>query len=220
MPRYDEALRKYYDDSALDYEKMYARREPSWRRELEALAEAMTRAMADHRVLEVACGTGFWTEIVAEVARYVVAIDSSEKMLAIAKKRKTRCNNVEYFHGDAYALAEVSGVFDAGLANFWFSHVPKSRIDGFLNALHNRLEKPAVVFMSDNVYVRGIGGQLIDKPRIEDTFKLRERADGSQYEVLKNYYNCDSLRRLLVHRTSDLEVREGKYFWWVRYSVT
>jgi len=219
MPRYDEALRKYYDDTALDYDKMYARRDSAWRRELEALADAMTIAMADRRVLEIACGTGFWTEIVAKVARHIVAVDSSEKMLAVARKRKPRSDNVEYFHGDAYALSAVAGIFDAGLANFWFSHVPKSRIDEFLKGLHSRLEKPAVVFMSDNVYVPGIGGQLFTEPGSEDTFKLRERADGSKYEVLKNYYNGDILRRLLRHGTSDLEVHEGKYFWWVKYSI-
>jgi len=219
MAHHEKALRKYYNDSAKDYDVMYARRDPVWRRELEALADAMTKSLTDRRVLEVACGTGFWTEIVAKVARYVVAIDSSGKMLAIARMRKLRSSNVEYRHGDAYALAEVPGIFDAGFANFWFSHVPKSRINEFLNGLHEKLGKASAVFMADNVYVPGIGGQLVTEKGIEDTFKLRRRADGTEHRVLKNYYEYDSLVRLLSSRTRDLEVHEGKRFWWLSYTV-
>jgi ubiquinone/menaquinone biosynthesis C-methylase UbiE len=219
MAHFDEALRRYYDEQANVYDDMYMRSDSVWRRELQAVADAMTKALSGRRVLEVACGTGFWTEIVAKVARHVVAIDVSEKMLTIAQKRKTPSANVEYSHGDAYALAEIPGEFDAGLANFWFSHVPKARIDEFLNDFHKKLEKTAVVFMADNVYIPGIGGQLITKVGVEDTFKLREGSDGSKYEVLKNYHNHGTLRRLLSPKTLDLEVHESKYFWWVKYMV-
>jgi SAM-dependent methyltransferase len=190
-----------------------------WRRDLEALADAMVRALSGRRVLEVACGTGFWTEIVAKVAEHVTAIDVSEKMLTIAHKRKKSSSNVEYRRGDAYALAEVSGEFNAGLANFWFSHVPKARIGEFLHGFHKKLGKNAVMFMADNVYMPGIGGQLVTKVGIEDTFKLREGSNGLKYEVLKNYYNRDILRCLLSTKTSGLKIRETKYFWWVKYKV-
>ena len=219
MADFDETLRRYYDDRASVYDDMYLRSDPMWRRELEAVADAMTKVLCDRRVLEVACGTGFWTEIVAKVALHVVAIDVSEKMLTFAQKRKPSSDNVEYSYGDAYALAEVSSEFNAGLACFWFSHIPKARIDEFLGGFHKKLGKAAVVFLADNVYVPGIGGQLISKAGVEDTFKLREGSDGSKYEVLKNYYNRDTLRRLLSSRTLDLEVHEAKYFWWVKYKV-
>ncbi|MDH5787655.1 MAG: class I SAM-dependent methyltransferase [Candidatus Bathyarchaeota archaeon] len=219
MTQFDEALRRYYDEQANVYDDMYMRSDLEWRRELEAVTDAMAKALSGRRLLEVACGTGFWTEIVAKVARDIVAIDISEKMLTIARKRKVRSANVEYRRGDAYALAEVSDEFNAGLANFWFSHVPKARIDEFLHGFHKKLGKTAVVFMADNVYVPGIGGQLVTKVGIEDTFKLRKASDGSEYEVLKNYYSSDTLRRLLSPKTSDLKVHEAKYFWWVQYMV-
>ena len=223
MAHFDEVLRRYYDEQANVYDDMYSaralmRRDPVWRSEHEALADAMAKALSGRSVLEVACGTGFWTEVVAKAARHVVAIDVSEKMLAIARKRKPPSANVEYTHGDAYALAEIPGEFDAGLANFWFSHVPKSRIDEFLQGFHKKLGRDALVFMADNVYVPGIGGQLVTKRGIEDTFKLREGPDGSKYEVL-NYYNRDTLKRLFSPKTSDLKIHETKYFWRVKYMV-
>jgi ubiquinone/menaquinone biosynthesis C-methylase UbiE len=216
---FDEALRRYYDDRAGVYDDMYRRSDPVWRRDLAALASAMTLTLSDRRVLEVACGTGFWTEIVAKVAKHVFAFDVSERMLTVARNRKTPSANVEYIHGDAYALSEISGEFDAGLANFWFSHIPKQRIAEFLHNFHERLGKNAVVFMADNMCNPGIGGQLVIKPGIEDTFKLREGSDGSKYEVLKNYYNYETLKRILSPKTLDLRTRETKYFWWVEYRV-
>jgi ubiquinone/menaquinone biosynthesis C-methylase UbiE len=215
----EESIRRYYDDQAKVYDDMYRRRDPAWRKELEALANAMTKAMSGRRVLEVACGTGFWTEIVAKVAERVVAIDISEKMLDIAQKRKLRSSNVKYIHGNAYELAEVAGDFNAGLANFWFSHIPKARINEFLNGFHRKVGNAAGVFMCDNVYVPGIGGQLIKKSRRKDTFKLRKSSNGSNYEVLKNYYSREPLKRLLSPKASDLRIHQGQYFWRVEYSV-
>jgi SAM-dependent methyltransferase len=220
MANFDEALRKYYDQRANVYDDIYLRRDPAWRKDLETLADDMARALSGHSVLEVACGTGFWTEIAAKTAKHVVAVDVSEKMLELARKRKKRNVNVDYVHGDAYSLEEISGKFDAGLANFWFSHVPKSRIEEFLSSFHHRLERPAIVFMADNRYVPGIGGQLLTKVDIDDTFKLREGTDGSKHGVLKNYYNRDTLERLFSSKTVDLKIQEMKYFWSVKYMIT
>ena len=84
-------------------------------------------------------------------------------MLAIARSKTLPADKVEFRQGDAYALDSVPGPFDAGLANFWFSHLPKSRIDEFLTTFHARLVRGAVVFMADNVYLPGIGGELIER---------------------------------------------------------
>ena len=113
MVRYDRTLRGYYDKRAQEHEKVYTKRDPVWRKELEVIAAAMTEALRGRRVLEIACGTGFWTEIVGRVANHVIAIDVSEEMLEIAKKR-SGCSNVEYRRGDAYALDSVPSKFNAG----------------------------------------------------------------------------------------------------------
>jgi len=219
MVHFDEALRRYYDDRASVYDDMYLRRDSTWRRDLESLADEMAKALTGRSVLEIACGTGFWTEIAAKTATRIVAVDASERMLELARIREKRNANVDYILGDAYALKKVAGKFDAGLANFWFSHVPKSRIEEFLSGFESKLEKPSIVFMADNRYVLGIGGQLITKPGIEDTFKLREGADGSEHEVLKNYYDRKTLERIFSHRTPDLKIHETLYYWSVQYAI-
>jgi hypothetical protein len=67
--------------------------------------------------------------------------------------------------------------------------------------------------------VPGVGGELITRPGVVDTFKLRELADGSKHEVLKNYYQASELRELLAPHSTGLEIHVGECFWRVSYYV-
>ncbi|MDB6154956.1 MAG: hypothetical protein JWL90_3409 [Chthoniobacteraceae bacterium] len=63
----------YYSRRAAEYERIYEKPERQ-----EALAELGVRLrglLADQRVLELACGTGYWTAIIAHSAQSVMAIE-------------------------------------------------------------------------------------------------------------------------------------------------
>jgi len=214
-----EVLEKYYSRRAQQYEQIYRRDDPIRHSEQSGIAGAMRKALANRRVLEVACGTGYWTEIAAQVARHIVAIDISPEMLAEAQIKGLDHRKVEFRQGDAYALQFVPGRFDAGLANFWFSHVPRARIDEFLHGFHKRIGVGSTVFMADNVYVSAVGGELVARPGCENTFKWRKLPDGSEHEVLKNYCGDDELRQIFAPRAINLEVHSGDCFWWITYVV-
>ena len=199
-------LKQYYSLRAQEYEQIYRRNDPVRQGEQAALAVAMQEAIKNRRVLEVACGTGFWTHVVAEV-------------LAISQAKALPPNRVEFHQGDAYALASVPGTCNAGLSCFWFSHIPKSRLAEFLSGLHLRLGTGAIVFLADNVYISSLGGELITRPGSEDTFKLRSLVNGEKYEVLKNYYDAEQLQSILEPRSNELRVHIGDCFWWTSYLV-
>ena len=137
-------MREYYDSSSQEYDRIYRRDDPLRQAEQEALADALRSAVAGRRVLEIACGTGHWTEIAAETAIHVVAADVSDRMLSVARAKGMPEDKVELRRADAYALYRTPGNFDAGLANFWFSHVPKERLEEFLWGFHQRLGPGAV----------------------------------------------------------------------------
>lgn len=213
-------LETYYDRRAREYERVYHRDDPVRRREQEALAGAIRTALAGRRVLEVACGTGYWTRVAAGVAERVVGVDAAPATLAVAQAKPWPPGRVRFVRGDAYALDAVPGAFDAGLATFWLSHVPRTRLEAFVSGLHRRLGGGAVVFLADNVYVPGVGGELVVRPGSPDTFKRRALDDGTTYEVLKNYYTTDELRHLLGPYGEGLSVRAGPCFWWATYTTT
>jgi ubiquinone/menaquinone biosynthesis C-methylase UbiE len=212
-------LTEYYSRRAREYEQIYFRDDPVRQGEQQTIATTMRRLFRDRRVLEVACGTSFWTEKIASVVQYLCAVDASPEMLAIARSKALPADKIEFRQGDAYALDSVPGMFDAGLANFWFSHIPKSRMDEFLTAFHARLVPGAVVFMADNVYLPGIGGELVERPGVADTFKMRTLSDGSCQAVLKNYYDAAELQEILQRLATDLKIHVGHCFWWASYII-
>jgi SAM-dependent methyltransferase len=172
--------------------------------------------MQNRRVLEVACGTGFWTQRAAKTAAHILATDATVEMLEIARAKALPAS-VEFRVADAYALEKLSGTFDAGLAMFWFSHIPKARIATFLRGFHAALGNDATVFMGDSMYVEGVGGEVVQKPGMTDTFKIRTLADGSEHEVMKNYYEKEQLAVLFTPLVEDFRVEVRNCFWWVEY---
>jgi SAM-dependent methyltransferase len=215
----DAVLRRYYDQRAPEYEEIYTPRDSAHGRELGELSRALRETLRDRRVLEVACGTGYWTAAAARVAREVVATDASLSMLGEARD-KGLPPTVHFREADAYDLASAGEGFDGALAMFWLSHVPRGRLAEFLRGLEARLAPGARVFFADNVHVSGVGGQLTDPDANGDTFKLRRLADGSRHRVLKNYFSEEELRALFAPRAEDLVLWRGEWFWSAAYRFT
>jgi len=212
-------LRQYYNERAPVYEEGYHRDEEVFQAEIVQIKKEVQNLFESRRVLEVACGTGVWTQVLAGVAEHVTATDISSAVLTEARRKKLDTRRVILIEADAYNLSSVSGSFDAGFAGFWFSHIPRDKIQEFLSEFHSRLGKNSFVFMVDNTFEEGRGGRLIRKPGTLDTFKLRALPDGSEHKVLKNYYNESLLRTIFSQISRNLTLHEGKWFWWLSYFI-
>lgn len=212
-------MEEYYSKRSKEYEDIYFRKDSVRQREQAEIKEDMSNIFRGRDVLEIACGTGYWTEIIVEVANTLLATDISEEMLHETVKKFTHKKAIKFQQVDAYKLNNIKQIFNAGCANFWFSHIPKSKLKHFLDGFHKKLEKKSIVFMADNMYIHGIGGELITKPFEEDTYKLRELSNGEKYEVLKNYYNEEELKDIFSEYSDNLQVKIGECFWWVCYNV-
>jgi len=217
---HDESiLRRYYDRRAAEYEEIYTPRDVGHGHELGELARTLRDTLAGRRVLEVACGTGYWTAALVHVAREVVGIDASQPMLLEARE-KGFPDTVRLLQGDAYDLAFAGDGFDGALAMFWLSHVPRRRLGDFLGGLHARLIPGASVFFADNVFVPGVGGQFSGPDENGDTFKLRALADGSRHRVVKNYFSEDELRHLFAPHAQEVVLWRGRNFWSASYRLS
>ena len=212
-------LEEYYRLRAREYDEIYTRDDPLRQPELVHAVERMTEVVAGKHVLEIACGTGYWTEVASGVAADVVATDISTEMMDVAKHRPYTNANVRFVVADAYHLDGVPGHFDAAIANFWISHVPKSNLQAFLRQFHKRLQTGAAVFMIDNLNTPGYGGEFVEIADSEDTFKLRELSDGSKHRIIKNYFEPQQLREILEPHASDIVVDRREHYWWLSYTV-
>ena len=210
-------LVEYYRRRAGEYEAIYAK--PERQADLAVLRQVVPQRLAGRRILEIACGTGYWTTLVAPLALSVVATDMAEEPMAIARSKSYPPNRVRFVSADAYDLPEMLGRFDGALAMFWWSHVPLAQIGRFLTSLHRRLESGARVVLFDNVYIDGSSTPIAERDAEGNTYQLRPLADGTQNRVLKNFPSERDLRSALQPHATRFSYRALEYYWLVEYEL-
>jgi ubiquinone/menaquinone biosynthesis C-methylase UbiE len=214
----ESSMVNYYAGRALEYERIYHK--PERQDDLRRLRDFVERAFAGAHVFEAACGTGYWTEIVARSAASVVATDINEEVLAVARSKSIDPGKAVFRREDGYALPILPSGFDAGLAAFWWSHIPKARINGFLRGFHRVLSPGARVVFMDNVYVEGSSTPISRADENGDTYQMRSLDDGSRHEVLKNFPAESELRAAVEGLAADAQVEFLPYYWILSYRLS
>jgi ubiquinone/menaquinone biosynthesis C-methylase UbiE len=74
--------------------------------------------------LEIGCGTGEFTRLLATRARSVIAIDLSSQMIRLAKSQSANCRNIEYLPGDVMRLSLPAGGYDCIVSMATLHHLP------------------------------------------------------------------------------------------------
>ena len=94
-------LAAYYAKRAAEYERFYDK--PERQAEYAALRERVAQLLAGRRVLELACGTGYWTKVMAATAAEVTALDLNQEVLDVAASKNLPKDKVVFGIGNAYA---------------------------------------------------------------------------------------------------------------------
>ncbi|HEY1794072.1 MAG TPA: class I SAM-dependent methyltransferase [Opitutaceae bacterium] len=213
----DADLVGYYGRRAAEYERIYAR--PERQADLGRLQAAVADGFRGRDVLEISCGTGFWTQSIAPVARSVVGLDLSPEVLEIARAKAWDAGRVEFMEADSYALPDLGRKFTAAFAGFWWSHVPRRRLGAFLTGLHSRLQHGATVMFIDNRHVAGSSTPVSRVDDHGDSFQNRRLDDGSIHEVLKNFPSEAELLGAVAGKASKPKVILTDYFWVLSYQA-
>jgi len=212
---------KYYKDRAKEYEQIYEWRDPHRQQEQDRLGEELKQAFRSCNVLDIGCGTGYWTERVSETAERITGIDINEAVLKIARSKTYGCPT-EFRAMDGYSMEFPPDTFTGALASFWLSHVHREDMDGWIEHMHSVLAPGARVLIADNTYIEGVGGRLVAKEGDTNTYKLRTLNDGSQHLIVKNYLTADELVELFSRHTDGVtadNVFHGRCFWWISYKL-
>ena len=210
-----DALAAYYAKRAPEYEQIYQK--PERQTDLRTLREMVARVFAGRRVIEVACGTGWWTEVLAASAHSVIATDINDEVLVIAKAKQMPAGKVSFQRCSAFHLDKMEGEFDAALAAFWWSHLARHELPRFLCPLHSRLLPGSTVVFIDNCYVEGSSTPISRCDAEGNTYQLRKWDDGSTTEVLKNFPTDEVIAETLRDSTPDLRIERLSYYWLAHY---
>jgi 2-polyprenyl-3-methyl-5-hydroxy-6-metoxy-1,4-benzoquinol methylase len=146
-------------------------------------------------ILEIACGTGVWTQALADAADTLTAIDAAPEVIAIARDR-VMASNVRFEVADIFSW-KTPQRFDVIFFSAWLSHVPMNRFDEFWQMLRDLLaERGRVLFVDEPIELRDKETYLSDS----DEIVQRQLRDGTTFHLVKNFIDPD----VLAHRLRGL----------------
>jgi SAM-dependent methyltransferase len=207
----------YYAARAAEYDLSVGYGTPRVEACLAPLKARFQTALKGHDALEVACGTGYWTQNAAATARSILAIDLDPASIALGQARVASLPGVRCQLADAYSLEGISGPFTAAFSLFWWSHMPKSKIHGFLRTLHARLLPGALVMFVDQLpYSHGERRRYDEEGNL---LEARRLLSGGTFEIVKNFPTQAELAGVLAGFAEQLvySTCPEKRWWMVSY---
>ena len=145
--------------------------------------------------LELACGTGIWTTLLAQHVRSVTALDASPQMLAIART-KVRRPGVDFLQADIFAW-EPTETYDVCFFGFWLSHVPLALMPAFWAKLARALEPGGRVCFVDSARSELASASDHRPQDASEELMLRRLDDGREFHVVKHWFEARALAEML-----------------------
>ena len=217
MSTQDANLKGYYAKRSREYETIYDK--PERQAELAWLRERIPRLFAGRDVLEIACGTGYWTQFIAPAARHVHAFDINDPVLEIAAEKPVPPGRVTFGKADALTLEGAAPGCDAAFAGFWWSHVKKADLDRFVRTLAEKLAPGAVVAMLDNTYAEGSSTPVSRRDAEGNSYQMRTLSTGEQHEVLKNFPSALELAEAVRPVAREAHLETLAYYWLLVFTL-
>jgi ubiquinone/menaquinone biosynthesis C-methylase UbiE len=188
---------------------------------LGAIIRLIEKDIENKNILEIACGTGNWTTVLARRARHVTASDSSESMLKLARGKLADFENIDLIQADAYNLEELRSDFNCAFSSDWWSHIPRGMIRDFLNGLHTKLEKGAEVIFIDTLQVEDVTVVSARKDEFGNLIQRRVLPDGRTFDILKNLPAKSEIENLLSDIATDIVFHKNIYLsrWVLTYRL-
>lgn len=183
-----------------------------WDRQVALVGDALTAFSVSGRVLEIAGGTGWWTERLAHCAERLTVVDSSPEAVEINRARTGRAD-IDYQVADVFFWFP-DGTYDVVFFSFWLSHVPRQRSAAFWSMVRSCLSPVGRVFLIDNhndpVLSTGIKDPYVLE--YQPDRHVRRLHDGREYNVVKVMYEPDELEAQLENLGWRAQIKATRWF--------
>lgn len=207
----NQNVAKYYALLGEAVEDKYL--EPDMDEDIDDMSIHLGTLLAGHTVLELGCGTGFWTEVVAESAASVTALDINASLVDIARERGMPEGKVAFRVADALDLPEDIGKFTAVLVSFLWSHLNKKEQEQLLATLKKRLGKDVLLVILDDSFVEGFSETIARTDADGTTYEILTAPEGERFEVPKSYQSDSALRKRLGNVGKEIKIERVEFFW-------
>jgi len=208
----------YYQARSQEYDDWFYRRghydrgpehTQKWQTELAEVRHALQMANLSGHIVDIAAGTGIWTEELLSMADHITALDSSDEMIELNRLR-LQTDKITYVLTDLFYWQPVM-TYDAVFMGFWLSHVPPALLYEFIGTVAGALKPGGKIFFVDSLYeptssAKGHTGDLVLREQVPGLAKseqvtLRRRLkDGREFEIVKVFYEPhDLIERFGAH---------------------
>jgi 2-polyprenyl-3-methyl-5-hydroxy-6-metoxy-1,4-benzoquinol methylase len=204
----------YYAARAKEYEKIYDK--PERQGEIGDMTTLLQNVFPGKNVLEIACGTGYWTERIAKVAAKVLATDINEPVIEIAKAKTYEKSNVTFGVADIfnYKASEYESLF----GGFIWSHIKLQELGRFIDTINGFVKPGSIVVLADNNYIEGSNTPISSTDEHGNTYQERVLENGETFSVLKNFPTEDTFKKALDGKAERIKFISLKYYWLVIYN--
>jgi demethylmenaquinone methyltransferase/2-methoxy-6-polyprenyl-1,4-benzoquinol methylase len=192
----------YYRERAAEYDEWWLRRgrydrgaeaNARWHAETAELERTFERWRPRGRVLELACGTGRWSERLAPAARSLTAVDASAEMLQLCRQR-VQDDDVEYVQADIFDYEPEPAAFDVCFFAFWLSHVPASHLAPFWAKVGRALAPGGRVLLIDSASRAGASARDHEPAAPGQETERRRLNDGREFRIVKHWFRAAELQ--------------------------
>jgi len=204
---YDDLIkstRRYYDEYSERYVKFYENwpkkedkfADPNYREGYETVKKILvSTASSGELVVDIGCGVGKWSALLAENEVKVVSVDNLLSMLGKVVQRCKQHNRakskISPVLADGFNLPFRNNVFDGATLNWVLAHVPA------VKNIRRVVKRNGWLFISDSYWRGQEGGK--------EQVQVRE-VEGKEYEVYKYYYDPSELKQLIHENFGEVEL--------------
>jgi 2-polyprenyl-3-methyl-5-hydroxy-6-metoxy-1,4-benzoquinol methylase len=208
---------QYYRQRASEYDEWFFRQgrydrgedhRQQWFSEVTEVEEALQAATPSGDILELACGTGLWTQHLVPLATHLTAVDASPEVIMLNQQR-VASESVEYIIADLFNWTP-NRQFDFVFFGFWLSHVPMEQFITFWQMVKGALKPNGQVFFVDSRLTQESTARN-HAALNQQGYSERKLNDGRTYRVVKIFHEPTQLQESLqglgwlghVHKTDN-----------------
>ena len=175
--------------------------DPEYREGYETVAKFLVQtAKSGDKVIDIGCGIGVWSALLAEKNVYVTGLDNLRIMLQKCADRSKEFelkSRVSFLLSDGFCLPLRDEAFDGATLNWVLAHIPVSRNILFMSEVSRVVRRKGWLFISDSYWRGQEGGK--------EQAQTRE-IGGAEYEVYKYYYDPSELKQLVEKTFGEIEL--------------
>lgn len=205
---------EYYRARANEYDQWFYRTgrydrgeelNQRWFDEVAIVKTALHQIEPVEHILELACGTGIWTQELLQKGQKITAIDAVSEVIEI-NQRKLQSPKVNYQQWDLFTW-EPHQQYDLVFFSFWLSHVPPIELNSFFQKVSRSVRPGGQIFMIDSRFEPTSTAKDHILKNDENLYKMRKLNDGQEFQIVKIFYRQDELNNELVKAKFQAEVK-------------